>query len=157
MTDGNEKGARFTRDVCKKLERWAGTRFKPRPTIVEPIDGWVVKGDVACDARARFPFSVECKCIEGWSLDGLFEQPKWPVWAWWDQCIRQADARESVHPLLIFSRARRKTYVLTRRSTVEWLKLQPAYGPIVHVNAPERGRLALVLLDDLVRAKIPKS
>jgi hypothetical protein len=157
MTNGNEKGARFTRDVCKKLERWAGTGFKPRPTIVEPIDGWAVKGDVACNASARFPFSVECKCIEGWELDGLYEQRKWPVWGWWEQCVRQADAGKSIHPLLIFSRNRRKTYVLARQRTVEWLKPQPEYGPIVNVSTPERGRLAFLLLDDLVRTRIPRS
>lgn len=157
MTNGYQKGIRFTRDVCKELERWAGMHFRPRPTLVTPSDGWEVKGDVECRSTSRFPFSVECKCKEGWEIDGLFENHKWLVWGWWEQCVRQAGPRESVHPLLIFSASRRKTYVLTRQVTVEWLKLQPAYGSILHVRTRERGDLALLLLDDLVRTKIPRS
>jgi len=144
------------RAVCPHLERWAGCRFKPRPTIVEPLDGWDVKGDLACASTANFPFSVECKKVEGWELTGLFESQKWPVWAWWEQCTAQARASKSRHPLLIFSANGRKNYVLVRRATFAWLKPQPAYGPIAHVQHPRREALVLLLLDDLVRTTIPR-
>lgn len=156
MIDGREKGQSYMREVCRKLERWAGCRFVPRPTVVAPLDGWAVKGDVAHDASVDFPFVVEIKKIEGWELDGAFESPKWPVWKWWEQCLSQAASRESAHPLLIFSRNRRKSYVLTRWHTVEWLKPKPEYGPIVTLRTTADSTLGILLLDDLVGTSIPR-
>lgn len=145
------------REVCLVLGRWAGGAFRPRPTIVSPSEGWMLKGDVQHVAGVRFPFVVECKKIEGWDLDGLFEAPKWPVWRWWGQCSEQARTAEKAHPLLIFSRNRRKNYVLTRAKTLEWLKLQPACGPVVTLRTPDGEVLGLCLLDDLVARPIPRS
>lgn len=157
VTDGNEKGQAYMREVCLVLGRWAGGAFRPRPTIIAPSEGWAVKGDVQHAADVRFPFAVECKKIEGWDFDGLFEAPKWPVWKWWAQCAEQARTSKNTHPLLIFSRNRRKNYVLARASTLEWLKLRPVNGPLVGVNTPDGERLSLCLLDDLVSCPIPKS
>lgn len=145
------------RDICGHLSRWAGGSFRPRPTIVAPSEGWQVKGDVQHAPGLRFPFSVECKKIEGWELDGLYEAPRWVVWKWWKQCVEQAATTKNARPLLIFSRNRRKNYVLTTEATLEWLKLQPARGPRVTVLTPDGGRLGLCLLDDLVKCPIPKS
>lgn len=144
------------REVCASLERWTGGRFRPRPTIVEPSEGWQVKGDVQHAPGLWFPFSIECKKVEKWELDGLFEAPHWPVWTWWRQCESQALASENERPLLIFSRNRRKSYVLTEAATLDWLKLRPKHGPRVQMWTPRGVSLGLCLLDDLVHCTIPK-
>lgn len=157
MTDGNRKGQEYMRKVCGILARWAGGTFRPRPTFVEPSEGWKVKGDVQHDPKVRFPFTVECKKVEGWSLDGLVGSTKWPVWAWWLQCTRQAESARNTHPLLIFSRNGWKNYVLANAETLEWLRVEPIDGPIVTVARPSSPPVALCLLDDVVRKSIPRS
>lgn len=47
--------------------------------------------------------SVEVKNNEGWDFDGILKNKKWPVCAWWKQCVEAADASKSV-PLLVMTK-----------------------------------------------------
>jgi len=161
MKDGREKGQRYMRLCAKAIQGWLGGEWRPRPTIVEPMEGYTLKGDLASRGVRWQPFSIECKHVEEWVLDGIFDAPKWPVWGWWEQCKRQAEAvpiaparEESAIPLLLFSRNRRRNYVLADARTIEWLRVKPVNGPVLTVHRREEP-LALCLLDDLVRARKP--
>ena len=169
MTDSRIKGQRFMLGVSRALSTWvvgtdpkakAGSLpFRPRETIREPAEGhWELKGDIRCRPDVYFPFSVECKKDESWSLEGLMEAPKCPVWKWWEQAKTQAAAGFSAIPLLIFSRNRRKNYVLMRANVHEWFALKPSVAPHLMVRRPSGEQLALVVLDDLlgVKAKMPR-
>jgi len=119
---------------------------------VEEDETYVIEGGIVVH---------NCKKIEGdkgcREMERMFEQPKYPLWAWWDQCVAQAETWENAHPLLIFSRNRRKTYVLIRAKTLEWLQPKPQKGPILTMTRPSGEVLGMLLLDDLVQTMLRKS
>ena len=172
MTEGRIKGQKFMLDCCRVLSNWwfrtpldahyTTLPLRPKSTIIAPMEGWARKGDL--DVNPRFsddwPFAVECKKIEGsngWrELERMFEQPKYPLWAWWMQCKDQAATWENAHPLLLFSRNRTRTYALVQYETLEWLKPEACRGPIVKVERQTGETLGLLLLDDLVAAEKPR-
>jgi hypothetical protein len=136
--------------------------MRPKSTVVAPMEGWARKGDLDVNPTYAddWPFAVECKKVEGdkgWrELERMFEQPKYPLWEWWEQCVAQAVTWENAHPLLLFSRNRRKTYALVRYETIEWLQPVAQKGPLVRVARPTGEALGLLLLDDLVAAQKPR-
>lgn len=153
--NGYAKGQRYTREVCLSLDQWTrsprGT-FRLRPTLVEPLDGWSVKGDVVCAPGVRFPFTVECKNVERWSLDALFEGRSADITSWWKQCAKQA-AQNHNRPLLVFSRNHREDYVMLRRADCRWLRFKPL--PCMEVPMGEAHPLVVAFLTDLVSCPIP--
>lgn len=96
---GRQKGAGAEREVAKLLEGWwaslePGVRFVRVPLS----GGWgtpalrpdfQASGDLATTAR-RFPWTVEVKRREGWSLKEFLAGRRSPVWGWWAQAERQA-------------------------------------------------------------------
>lgn len=88
--------------------------FRPRSTSIMPVEGhWKGKGDILCRPQVYFPFAVECKCVESGKLDSIIEAPQWPVWDWWKQAVRQAEASKPILiPMLVFTRSRRANYVM---------------------------------------------
>jgi len=155
MPNGYLKGQRYTRQICAALDHWArvpkGT-FRVRPTIVEPLDGWAVKGDVVCAPGTRFPFVVECKNVEDWSLDALFDGHAADISSWWSQCVAQAEFNRG-RPLLVFSRNRRPDYVMLRRKDCQWLRFKPT--PCMEVPMAESKPLVVALLTQLISCPIP--
>lgn len=173
MAEGRIKGQKFMLECCRVLSHWwfdtpLDAHFtilpmRPKSTVIAPMEGWDRKGDLDVNPRhsGEWPFAVECKKIEGdkgWrELERMFEQPKYPMWAWWDQCTDQAETWKNAHPLLLFSRNRRKTYALVRIKTLEWLNPRPQKGPVLTITRPSGEVLGLLLLDDLVQVSRPRS
>jgi hypothetical protein len=168
MTDGRRKGQTFMLEQCRVLAHWwFGTPLslhytmlplRPKSTVVAPMEGWARKGDLDVHPQhaTDWPFAVECKNDERWEgLERLWESPKYPLWSWWKQCVAQAGTWENAHPLLLFSRNRRKTYVLARYKTLEWLDSKPQHGPVVRLERPSEEPLGMLLLDDLVAREPP--
>lgn len=160
MAEGRGKGNRYMNHLCRILSQWMAPEtdvkakvwdlpFRMRSTITTPLDTFAGAGDLL-HSRAVGPFllNVEAKKQEHWEMDGLFN-PKCPVWEWWEQCRAQAD-RVGEYPLLIFSRNRRKDYVLLETETAKCLKLTPHHGPRLSMTCMY-GELTLALLLDLVR------
>ncbi len=130
MVNGRSKGNKAENEVCAILsawqfpERWTQAAaakakadelpFRRRFTSTKPLDGtWAGAGDILAPQDHLFPWAVECKKIEGWTLDGALSNEKWPVWGWWGQCMLQADATAR-WPLLFFSRNRYPWLVMAR-------------------------------------------
>jgi hypothetical protein len=165
MVDGREKGNKYENAICRVLSVWLfpdldpktpieHLPFRRRSTSVMPIEGhWNGAGDILHrpDLESRWPFCVECKHVEGWSLDGAFSE-KWPVWSWWAQAERQA-ARAGRKPLLVCGRNRKPDYALLRAEDAPWLaqRLQ-----VVRVERPKHPPVAIVLLGDLVKTKVER-
>jgi len=156
-------------ETCRTLSHWwFGTPLdahfttlplRPKSTIAAPLEGWERKADLVVDPRYAkdWPFAVECKKDESWrELEKALESPKAALWKWWKQCIEQAETWKNAYPLLIFSRAHRKTYVLAHSTTFEWLHLKPNKGPLVMIARSEEEQLTLALLDDLVGLARPR-
>lgn len=62
-----------------------------------------------------FPYMIECKCVEGWTLDQLgardgSECSDWFFVMAWEKCKEQT-SRDRI-PIVVFSRDRAPTYVL---------------------------------------------
>lgn len=125
--------------------------FRRRFTDSTPLDGhWEGAGDILRRPDIAFPFCVECKKQEGWELDGMLANDKWPPWGWWDQAVTQAE-KVGLHPLMIFARNLRQNYVLLKETTGIWLNLQPHHGPVTTVRRSSGESLVLALASDLVR------
>jgi hypothetical protein len=167
VIDGRAKGLAFENDVCRLFSVWTAENeadrhhyrscpvdclsFRRRPAENENIvTDWEGERDVIHRPGIYFPFTVECKKIEGWELDGLMHSDRWPVWGWWDQAVSQA-AKNGLPPLLVFTRNRRKTYALIDQGTAECLTLSPVDGPILQVRRSRTAPVALLLLSDLAR------
>lgn len=165
MVDGNRKGGEYMLDVCRLLSQWvAGTPrdakadrlvFRTRSTALMPIDGhWKTKGDLVSRPDLDFPLCIECKKVEvGGALDGLFDEPKWPFWKWWEQTKSQALAIGET-PSLIFCRNRRENRVVLPTYAARCLEVLPISGPMLDLLRPDGEALTVCLLDDLLA--VPK-
>jgi len=164
LTDGKAKGDRFENEVCRALSVWLvpgdwqkahvfTLPFRRRFTDVTPLDGhWAGQGDILHKPGIKFPFCVECKKHEGWELDGMLGNDKWPPWSWWTQAKAQALTANMI-PLMFFTRNRRKVYVLMEEEIQKWLRVEPHSGPMLAISQSNGASLALALMDDLVRVQ----
>lgn len=136
MIDGRKKGNDYENRICRAFSCWLfpdkfnertlveHLPFRRRSTAIVPVVGhWHGAGDIlhtpALDGR--WPFCVECKAKEGWSLDGMWN-PQWPIWLWWEQAVRQA-RDVGLQPLLVCGRKRMADLVFLRTEDAAWLGL----------------------------------
>ena len=162
MVNGRRKGNDYENEICRELSRWvrpslpakvllADLPIRRRSTSIMPINGlWHGAGDLLHKPELDevWPFCVECKKVEGWTVDGFFN-PKWSVRNWWDQAVAQARACGRV-PLLICSRKQAPDYAILRERDAQCLRLQSLQ---LVLSQPGREDLSLLLLDDVVKAK----
>ena len=109
--NSRSKGNRGEYAVRDILSKWWGVPFRRTPssgaygTIHQ--QGSLV-GDVVCDDPA-FPFVVEVKNQESWSMEHFLTADKSKVWKWWAQAVDQAMASDKI-PLLVFTRNRQPLF-----------------------------------------------
>lgn len=107
------KGAKYELDVSKLLtEWWGGGKFSRVPASggLHWGDDQRVAGDIIPPPEADFPFVVECKKREGWTMEHILldiGQPR----EWWEQVVTDG-RRVKLTPLMIFSRNRAKDFVM---------------------------------------------
>jgi hypothetical protein len=107
------KGSDYENKVAKLLTEWWGEgKFSRVPASggLHWGDDQRVAGDIVPPANANFPFVVECKKREEWSMEHVLldiGQPR----EWWSQVVMDARRIKKV-PLLIFSRNRAKDFVM---------------------------------------------
>lgn len=124
MTNGRVKGKAAEREVAAVVQTW-WRQHEPAATFVRtPMSGGWVTGtsgregfEMAADLMTTskiFPFSIEIKRREGWSLERLKKGAnKSPVKGWWTQTRTEARSNGRV-PMLWF-----------RQSRMPWLVLLP--------------------------------
>lgn len=133
MVDGRRKGNSFEVEVAYLVADWIvplpegwEERGSPPPFRRRPADkdslpsNWLGGRDIMHHPEVWFPFSVECKNDEDWSVDTLFVRPRASNVRWWDQCCRQA-VDIGLEPLLILARARAETMVVMQERTHDLL------------------------------------
>lgn len=170
MINGDKKGKKYMRDLCRALSGWiepdkrgwydskkclqADLPVRVRSTALMPIDGhWDNKGDFVVRPDIAFPYTVEAKKEERWSLDG-FTNEKWVVWKWWRQCTSQAEKNKS-QPLLLFTRNRAPNYVLCTPGPVLLHEIRVnSIDPVLQIltATPLRAPVVLTTLRNLIRA-----
>jgi hypothetical protein len=120
--NGRRKGARAELDVAKKIGAW-WQWLEPKAEFHRtPLSGgWAsptaraefkTSGDLVTTAT-RFPFTVEVKAREGWSMENFFKGRPCPVWAWWNQA--QAQAREQDGEPMLWCRHNREPWIVLLR------------------------------------------
>jgi len=112
--NGRTKGSDFERKIAKKLSDWSGMELRRTPLSGGfSQTGSSYTGDInAINREDNFGFHIECKKQEGWTLEQLFS-PKCKIWKWWEQCLTGYKTTYKI-PLLIFSKNRANTFLLTR-------------------------------------------
>lgn len=97
------------RRVAHLLTEWSGVEFRRRR--VEGRDSTVIERESTADVipvKGDILFSIEAKCGECTSLDGLMSNPKANKFtSWWHQCVYDAELLSGVfkrqfYPLLFF-------------------------------------------------------
>ncbi|MDP6719756.1 MAG: hypothetical protein QGF59_13935, partial [Pirellulaceae bacterium] len=116
------KGNAAEREVAKLVQQWwhkleSGCRFVRTPLS----GGWGgpslraefrASGDLMTTAK-QWPFGVEVKRREGWSMRNLRQAKASPVWKWWEQ-TQDAAAEMDAEPMLWFRKNRMPWYVMFR-------------------------------------------
>lgn len=115
------KGNRSEREVAKLLQTWWGHGdFVRTPSS----GGWATKtvregfrtaGDIVTNV-ADWPFTVENKSQESWSLDALMHNDGCIAFGWWKQAL--SETPEGSHALLIAGRNRIPRVVMFNPQTI---------------------------------------
>lgn len=153
------KGKRYERKIAKIFETWAKTAGVDLTVRSTPLSGgWYqsgkygVAGDlVATDAK--FPFGVECKSREGWSLEQMLSNAKCPIFAWREQNVRECPAGKI--PLLIFTKRLVPDYVMI--GLQDYVNLfttthKPVPKPAFHFFGANTGTVYILELATLLAA-----
>jgi hypothetical protein len=132
-----DKGARFEREIVKRLTKWWGAEFQRTPQSggSQLASGWNLAGDV-CTPDETFPFHVECKHVEGWDLSHLLTSKEMGLFGkWLDQATDEA-ANGKI-PLVIFKRNRHQPMamlVISRNSSLGYMFRDEAWPTLYFKN-----------------------
>lgn len=101
----------FELETAKNLSKWWGHDFHRSPASggLHWAGSNNVAGDIVAPLEANFPFVVECKNREEWTLENLFLNNK-DIKNWWAQVVGDAKETGKV-PMLIYTRNHAKTFV----------------------------------------------
>lgn len=108
-----QKGSSYELETAKMLtEWWGGGNFSRVPASggLHWADDQRVAGDIIPPPKADFPFVIECKKREEWTIEHILldiGQPR----EWWSQVVTDA-RRVKLVPLLMFSRNRAKNFIM---------------------------------------------
>lgn len=89
-------------------------------------------GDIVAPLEADFPFVVECKNREEWTIENLFLNNK-DVKNWWAQVVGDSLESNKV-PMLVYTRNRAKTFVTLPYNTSTMISLELADYPVMSSN-----------------------
>ena len=114
--NSRDKGARGEGQVCALLKDWWKSDFARTPSsggfkTKKFREDWNAEGDIVTPDET-FPFSVEVKWQEEWSLDQILTSPKTKFWDWWEQSKRET--AEGKLTLLVFKKNRQPFFVMMR-------------------------------------------
>jgi hypothetical protein len=124
MPHSRNKGNSLELIVAKAFSKAFGVTIRRTPLS----GGWShenpeTAGDLVCTTPgADFPYCVECKNVEGWKLESLFNDNH----KWFDDWWRQArDESNGKTPISVFSKAFAPKLAVIRTSDLD--EIQSAY------------------------------
>lgn len=109
-----EKGKGYELKTAKLLSPWWGETFRRTPCsgALKWGTDQGVAGDIVTPEGSLFPFSIECKHREGWSIEQLMKGSA-EIESWWSQCVTDSD-RVGLKPLVIFHKNFSPNYAMIR-------------------------------------------
>lgn len=116
-----KKGQRGERKLVKLFSDWWGSEFFRTPgsgafaTLGFKYKDHDLSGDILTLDKT-FPFCVESKHVEGWTLEQMLTSEKTLMHKWWKQTVKETP--EGKIPLLVFTKNRAPLYCILR--TCDW-------------------------------------
>lgn len=112
--NSRDKGGRGERAAAKEFRDWWGTDFARTPSsggfaTQRFRDDWNAAGDLVTPDR-DFPFCVECKWVEDWTMEQLLRNDGCLIYKWWQQAIEECP--DDKLPLLVFKKNNHPFYCL---------------------------------------------
>lgn len=143
MFNSRNKGSAGEREVAKLLESWWSVLEPGVKFVKTPLSGgwgtptlrseFKTSGDLVTTAKS-FPFTIEVKRREAWTLERLLLGSKSPVWGWWKQANAQAVEMSST-PLLWIRKNRHDWRILLPWQLVPTLR-SAGFDKPIHEWAP---------------------
>lgn len=141
--NGRQKGSRGERDVANLVREWWSSHESACMFIRTPLSGgWQHNTKAAAHFKACgdlmttspiFPFCVEVKWREKWSIDRFLDGKATEVWAWWEQSIEAARKQDSVPMMWV-----RKNRIPKTRKPFPWIVVIPRSFVAEHsLDAPD--------------------
>lgn len=131
------KGANFERLIANQVSNWWGQKFRRTPLS----GGWgeeVARGDLVCaEKETNFPFAIECKNDNSFSLNQLLKTPTTgPVVKWWGQAVDQSEEETKPYqlPLLLIKENGGAVYAVVRSSVYLTLFEHGDYGALLYFD-----------------------
>lgn len=164
-TNSRAKGARYERAIAKLFTDWAreqGHHCEIRRTPMS--GGWThskrmgMTADIVASCKS-FPFVIECKNRQKWSLAALLarvDKPgRGPVWRYWEQCLKAADGTGKM-PLVVMSRITRRKQIpdLCLLRATDWIgmaKWAPDPANVTYLLDPLCHQVVLMPLTRLLQ------
>lgn len=147
----SNKGNDAEREVAALLQEW-WRQLEPVATFVRTprSGGWLAgrdlfdaRGDLMVKEAPRFPWCVEVKRRERWSLLFFEQGRRCPVWQWWGQAC--ADARQAGKDPMLWVRQNRRPWIvvvpallgsaLPRMADFAWENVLPLPVEALHPRA----------------------
>lgn len=118
--NGRKKGQTAERKLAKLFSDWWGSEFARTPlsggfATAKFREDWNAAGDLVTPDKS-FPFCVESKKVEGWTLEQMLTSDKTLIHKWWEQTVKETpDGRI---PLLVFTKNRAPLYAMIRTQDI---------------------------------------
>jgi len=143
MTNGRQKGSRGERVVAGIVKEWWSSHEPACLFMRTPLSGgWQHNTQAAAHFKACgdlmstspiFPFCVEVKWREQWSVDRFLDGCPTPAWAWWEQAIVAAVKQGSVPMMWV-----RKNRIHKTAKPFPWIVVIPrAFVDARCLDAPD--------------------
>lgn len=114
--NSRRKGQTAERKLVKLFEKWWGSPFFRTPGSgafatrgFMNMDLQNMAGDIVT-TDPQFPFCVESKKVEGWTLEQMLTSDKTLMHEWWAQTV--AETPKGKIPLLVFTKNHAATFVM---------------------------------------------
>lgn len=145
------KGNNNERSVAKLFGNWwSGFEFLRTPSSgghsrLTKTNQFNTDGDIIC-SDPEFYLSIECKKVEGWSFEQLFND-KCIIFTWYDQCVNDASKTGKV-PMLVFTKNNTPQYVAFDANN--YIGQELIKSNISSITYKAKYHLVIVLLKDFM-------
>jgi len=147
-----QKGSRGEREVAHIIQEWWRKLERTAEFIRTPLSGgWQPNKKAAAHFKANgdlmttaafFPFCVEVKWREQWSVDNFLDGKPTAPWAWWVQTCTAAAKQDGDVPMMWM----RKNRIPGTAKSFPWLVLVPVEFVVAHTMSQPDVRWSAELL-----------
>lgn len=156
MVNGRRKGQSAERKLVKLFGTWWGSSFFRTPGSgafatrgFAGLDTTSMAGDLVTPDPS-FPFCVESKKVEGWTLEQMLTSDKTHMHKWWAQTVDETPVNKI--PVLVFTKNRSPLFVMMRTSDLHLSIRLHAAGAIFDTAIGECP-VSVFALDHLFKTK----